>query len=418
MRVMVIGSGGREHALCWKLKQSPSVSELYCLPGNAGTVEIAQTGPARSIPELADFAANKGVDLTVVGPEAPLADGIVDYFRSRGLVIFGPTKSAARIESSKSFAKQIMEAQNVPTAESKIFCDAQAAKDYILSLPTPPVIKADGLATGKGVVVPASREEAVQAIDELMVEKIYGSAGDVIVVEERLVGPEASVFALTDGENIRLFPAAQDHKRAYDGDEGPNTGGMGAFAPTSLVSAAMMAEIEETIIRPTLRGLAKVGAPYSGLLYAGLMLTEDGPKVIEFNCRFGDPETQVVLPLVKSDLAQLLWEAAVGKLTSPLEINALAAVSVVMASGGYPGPYQKGIPIYGLDEARRCGVEIFHAGTSLQNGQVVTAGGRVLNVMSVADSFSRACESVYQALEKIKIEDAFYRRDIGGTQIS
>ncbi|NLY56211.1 MAG: phosphoribosylamine--glycine ligase [Firmicutes bacterium] len=412
MRVMVIGSGGREHALCWKLKQSPLVSELYCLPGNAGTVEIAQTGPARSIPELAEFAQKQRIDLTVVGPEAPLADGIVDYFRSRGLVIFGPTRAAARIESSKSFAKQIMEAQNVPTAKSRLFRDPQAAKDYILGLESVPVIKADGLATGKGVVVPASFEEAVRAIDEIMVEKIHGSAGDIVVIEERLVGREASVFALTDGENIRLFPAAQDHKRAYDGDQGPNTGGMGAFAPTPVVSSEMLAEIEKTIIRPTLRGLAEAGAPYSGLLYAGLMLTADGPKVIEFNCRFGDPETQVVLPLVRSDLAQLLWEAAVGELVSPLEINDLAAVSVVVASGGYPGPYQKGIPINGLAEAKNCGVEIFHAGTGLRDGQVVTAGGRILNVMAVAESIGQARERVYQALEKIKIKDAFYRQDI------
>ncbi|MBO8125953.1 MAG: phosphoribosylamine--glycine ligase [Firmicutes bacterium] len=413
MRVMVIGSGGREHALCWKLAASPSVEKVFCLPGNAGTMEIAETGPARSIAELADFAHQKGIDLTVVGPEAYLAEGIVDCFRERGLTIFGPTQAAARIESSKFFAKEVMARAGVPTAASRRFTDPIEAKEYVESLAEVPVIKADGLAAGKGVFVPETREEAFAAIDQLMVSRIYGSAGKSVLVEERLRGPEASVFALTDGKEVRLFPPAQDHKRAYDGDQGPNTGGMGAFAPTPLVDRGLLAEIEETIIRPTLEGLAALGTPYTGLLYAGLMLTQQGPKVIEFNCRFGDPETQVVLPLVKSDLAGLLWEAAVGKLKSPLEWEDGAAVSVVLASGGYPGTYQKGIPIFGLAEAKELGVEIFHAGTSLKDGQLVTGGGRILNVMARGNSLHQASAKVYAALEKIRVKDAFFRRDIG-----
>lgn len=413
MRVMVVGNGGREHALCWKLAQSPSVSKLFCLPGNAGTVEIAETGPARSIQELADFALEEKIDLTVVGPEAYLAQGIVDHFRLKGLVIFGPTKAATAIESSKGFAKEIMKAHGVPTGDFRYFSDWHEAKDYLLSLTTLPVIKADGLASGKGVIIPASIDEALQALETIMVGKAFGDAGQRVIIEERLEGPEASVFALTDGYQVRLFPPAQDHKRALDGDEGPNTGGMGAFAPTPLVDETTLREIEERIIRPTLKGLAANGTPFSGLLYAGLILTALGPKVIEFNARFGDPETQVVLPLVEGDLAQLLWEAATGKLVSPLSWKAGKAVSVVVASGGYPDVYEKGYHVDGLDEAKAAGVEVFHAGTAFKDGQVVTTGGRILNVMAASEDFIRARAKVYVAVEKIRIKDAFYRKDIG-----
>lgn len=411
MRVMVVGSGAREHALCWKLKNS--ASKVYCLPGNAGTINIAETGAARTIPELAEFAQKERIDLTVVGPEAYLAAGIVDYFRAHGLTIFGPTQQGAQIESSKAVAKEIMAANNVPTARAATFTDPDEAKEYIRNLPDLPVIKADGLATGKGVILPETLAEANQAVDELMVTKVYGAAGEKILVEERLSGPEVSVLVLTDGQEIRLFPPAQDHKRAYDGDKGPNTGGMGAFAPSPLVDAQLLQEIVDTIVRPTLQGLAASGAPYSGLLYVGLMLTDQGPKVIEFNCRFGDPETQVVLPLVDADLAQLLYEVAIGQLRSSLPWKEKAVVSVVLASGGYPGPYQKGLPIVGLDQLAGLGVEVFHAGTALQSGQVVTAGGRILNVMATGGNIGVARQKVYQALDKIKIKDAYYRKDIG-----
>ena len=416
MKILVIGSGGREHALVWKLNQSPAVDQIFCAPGNAGTDVIAENIPipATDLAQLGKFAKENGVDLTVVGPDDPLAMGIVDTFNADKLRIFGPTKSAARLESSKIFAKELMRVQKVPTAEARTFSDSNEALVYCDELKFPVVIKADGLALGKGVIIASNRTEAKATITAMMTEARFGEAGRRIVIEEFLRGTECSLHALVDGENYRLFESARDHKRAFDGDEGPNTGGMGAFSPANNWNAQLQAGVEAKIMRPLLDGLRKEGVVYRGLLYPGLMITGDGPRVLEFNCRFGDPETQALLPRMKSDLVPLLEATIDGKIDSlTIQWDEGASVTVVLASAGYPGKYETGKKISGLAEAAELdGVQVFHAGTKTASGDVVTAGGRVLAVTALGQTIKAARERAYQAVSRIHFEGCHYRRDI------
>ncbi len=419
MNLLLVGGGGREHALAWSLRRSPRVETLFVAPGNGGT---ARMEGVRNVPLAADdvaglraFARATAIDLTIVGPEAPLAAGLVDAFQADGLPIFGPTQAAARLESSKAFAKQFLLRHNIPTGQAALFTDFDAARDHLHRLDphSPPVIKASGLAGGKGVIVPASLAEAEAALRAMLVERQFGAAGELVLIEERLAGPELSLLAFCDGHSLCLLPAAQDHKRLLDGDAGPNTGGMGAFAPAPLLTDALRATLEEQVLRPTLRGLAAEGMPYVGVLYAGLMLTPDGPRVLEFNCRLGDPEAQVLLPLLASDLVDLVQACLEGRLAKfDLRRRAEAAVTVVMAAGGYPGPYATGQPIAGIGDAERAGCLVFHAGTRLEGGQVRTAGGRVLAVTGVAESLADAAAEAYQGCDLIRFADAHYRRDI------
>lgn len=416
MKILVIGSGGREHALVWKLNQSPAVDQIFCAPGNAGTDVIAENIPipATDLAQLGKFAKENGVDLTVVGPDDPLAMGIVDTFNADKLRIFGPTKSAARLESSKIFAKELMRVQKVPTAEARTFSDSNEALVYCDELKFPVVIKADGLALGKGVIIASNRTEAKATITAMMTEARFGEAGRRIVIEEFLRGTECSLHALVDGENYRLFESARDHKRAFDGDEGPNTGGMGAFSPANNWNAQLQAGVEAKIMRPLLDGLRKEGVVYRGLLYPGLMITGDGVRVLEFNCRFGDPETQALLPRMKSDLVPLLEATIDGKIDSlTIQWDEGASVTVVLASAGYPGKYETGKKISGLAEvAELDGVQVFHAGTKTASGDVVTAGGRVLAVTALGQTIKAARERAYQAVSRIHFEGCHYRRDI------
>ncbi len=412
----MIGSGGREHALVWKLKQSPTIDRLFCAPGNAGTASIADNVPisATSLPELRAFAKQNAVDLTVVGPDDPLAMGIVDLFASEGLRIFGPTKSAARLESSKIFAKELMRAQEVPTARARTFSDSKAALAYCEELKFPVVIKADGLALGKGVIIAENLVAARSTVEMMMNEARFGEAGRRIVIEEFLRGSECSIHALMDGENYRLLESARDHKRALDNDEGPNTGGMGAFSPANNWNAQLESKFEKEVMRPLLRGLAKEKIVYRGLLYPGLMITAEGVRVLEFNCRFGDPETQALLPRMKSDLLSLLQATIDGKIDKiEIEWDKRAAVTVVLASAGYPGKYETGKSISGLIRAAKLeGVQIFHAGTRLDNNQVVTSGGRVLAVTALGSTIAAARARAYEAVSLIEFEGRHFRRDI------
>ncbi len=420
MKVLLIGNGGREHALTWKLAQSAKIEKIYVAPGNGGTTQLAKSEnvsiSVKELPMLRDFALEHEIDLTIVGPEAPLAAGIVDYFQAAGLRIFGPSKAAARLEGSKAFSKEFMLAQGIPTAQAHTFDNYHDAIRHLMAAQSVPVIKVSGLAAGKGVYVPDSFNDAEIALHEIYQSKRFGDAGRTVVIEERLFGPELSVLALCDGEHYVLMPAAQDHKRLRDNDEGPNTGGMGAFAPSPLATAELLAEIEKRVIRPTLIGMAKRGTPYVGVLYAGLMLTQHGIKVLEFNCRFGDPETQVILPLLESDLVDLFWACTEGELDQ-IEANwhPGAAGTVVMASDGYPLNYETGYPITGIGNAAQLeGVIPFHAGTTIKEGELLTAGGRVLAVSGVGDSLEDALARAYAGIEQIAFEGAFYRRDIGG----
>ena len=416
MKVLVIGSGGREHALVWKIAQSPLVKELYAAPGNGGIAELAKIVDlnAEDVDALAEFAEDKDIDLTVVGPEAPLAKGIVDEFENRRLRIFGPTKSGARLESSKSFTKQLLKKLNVPTANFAIFDDASAARAYVKQAGLPVVVKADGLCGGKGVIVATSQSEALGAIDLMMEDKIFKRAGERIVIEEFLPGEEASVFVLTDGKHAIPLAPAQDYKRLQDGDKGPNTGGMGAYSPAPVVSEEMMTRIMNSIILPVVQGLAKEGVKYRGVLYAGLMLTSDGPYVLEFNARFGDPELQAVLPRLRGDLVELMEAAIDGKLDRvQLAWDARSAACIVLASGGYPGEYQIGKPIRGLDAVKRqADVLVFHAGTKREGSQMLTWGGRVLNVIALDDGIDGAVKKAYRAVDQIQFEGMQCRRDI------
>jgi len=416
MKILVIGGGGREHALVWKLKQSSSVDRIFCAPGNAGTAEIAENIAisATDLPQLLRFAKQNDVELTVVGPDDPLAMGIVDLFTADKLRIFGPIKSAARLESSKIFAKELMRAKKVPTAQARMFSESKEALGYCDELKFPVVIKADGLALGKGVIIAPDVATAKSTIEAMMNEARFGDAGRRIVIEEFLRGTECSIHALVDGKDYRLLESARDHKRAFDGDKGPNTGGMGAFSPANNWNAQLQLQFEKEIMRPLLRGLAKERIAYRGLLYPGLMITSDGPRVLEFNCRFGDPETQVLLPRMKPDLLPLLEATIDGKIDNySIEWDKRAAVTVVLASAGYPGTYETGKAISGLNEVAKLeDVQVFHAGTKIVADQVVTAGGRVLAVTALGSTIAAARDRAYAAASRIRFEGCHYRRDI------
>lgn len=413
MTVLVVGGGGREHALVWKIVQSPRVKRIICAPGNAGTAGLAVNFPvsAADLDGIVALAVREKADLVVVGPDDPLAAGLVDRLQAAGIRAFGPTASAARFEASKSFAKDFMHRHGIPTAISEKFTDFSAAVAHVRGQKFPLVIKADGLALGKGVTIAESFAEAERALREALVDKIFGAAGDTVVIEEFLSGRECSVHALVDGKSWLLFPDARDHKRAYDGDRGPNTGGMGTLSPSGRVDDSLRARIEKEILAPFLRGLKSDGIDFRGMLFPGLILTTEGPKVLEFNARFGDPETQVLLPRLKGDLVDLLEATIDGRLDSvQAEWDPCAACCVVMASGGYPGEYRTGLPIEGLGEG---GALVFHAGTKIDHGQVVTSGGRVFGVTALGDTPSSAVASAYGVVERIRFDNAAWRTDIG-----
>ena len=418
MNVLVIGSGSREHAIAWKLSSSPRVDRLFIVPGNAGTdsVGVNLPGSAGDLEGMALLVKEHGVDLTVVGPEAPLANGIVDLFRERGLAIFGPTKAAAQVEASKAFAKELLRRHGIPCPEFRVFHAYHEAHSFLSRHEGPVVVKADGLAAGKGVVVCKTKEEAVDALDLCMVAKAFGAAGDTVVVEEYLEGREVSVFAFSDGEHLSPLVAACDYKRLLDGDAGPNTGGMGSYAPPEFWTPDMERRVREEIMVPAVRALKEEGTPYQGVLYGGLMVTPQGPTVLEFNCRFGDPEAQVILPLLKTDLLEVALASIVGRLDKlSIEWEESACVGVVMASGGYPGDYTTGLPLSGLGDVDD-DVEVFHAGTRLaavgEGSQVLTDGGRVLAVVGRGGSLAYARERAYDNIQRLNFHGAHYRRDI------
>lgn len=417
MRVLVIGSGGREHALVWKIAQSQYVKQIFVAPGNAGIADIAKCVDiaADDIEGLVNFAKSNRITLTVAGPEVPLVKGIVDEFEKVHLRIFGPTALAARLEASKVFAKEIMIKAEVPTADCEIFVDSQLAKDYIKTINMPVVIKADGLAQGKGVIIAKTQEEAIAAITSIMEEKIFGDSGKQVIIEDCLVGEEASILVLCDGENIIPLASSQDHKRIFDNDEGPNTGGMGAYSPAPVVTDKLMKEILNKVIKPVVLEMSKIGCPYKGVLYAGLMMTQEGPKVLEFNVRFGDPETQVILPRLNTDLIEVIQAVIEEKLNKiKLSWTKDSCVCVVASSGGYPGKYQKDKEILGLDELKdKDGIVVFHAGTKLAEGKVLTNGGRILGVTALGGNIETAIKNTYQAVDKIKFEGMHFRKDIG-----
>ncbi|OGD14913.1 phosphoribosylamine--glycine ligase [Candidatus Atribacteria bacterium RBG_19FT_COMBO_35_14] len=416
MKVLVIGSGGREHTLVWKITQSPKASQVYCAPGNAGISQLAQCVniEADSIEKLIDFTQKEKIDLTVVGPELPLSRGIVNEFNKQGLRIFGPSKEAAEIETSKVFCKFLLKKYNIPTANYQVFQNSQKALDYIKKQTFPLVIKADGLAAGKGVFIVKNLLQARDALDTLMEEKKFGEAGKQVVVEEFLEGEEVSILAFCDGKTVVPMVSSQDHKKIFDHDQGPNTGGMGAYSPVPFYSDEFKKRVLEEILEPTVKGLRIEGKEYKGVLYAGLILTKEGPKVLEFNARFGDPETQVVLPRLKTDLIDILnavIDDRLHKINIQWEDN--AAVCVVVASGGYPGKYQKGKVICGLERLEKMKNMIaFHAGTKFQDDQVITSGGRVLGITAWDDTISKAKERAYKAVKEMYFEDMYYRKDI------
>ena len=417
MKVLVVGSGGREHALAWKLSLSGRVKKLYIAPGNAGTAAHGENVPikAEDVEGLRDFSVRETIDLTVVGPEVPLTLGITDEFERAGLRVFGPSKRASEIEGSKIFAKDLMLRHDIPTARYRRFDDPDGAVEYIRSEGPPCVVKADGLAAGKGVVVCRTAEEAIGAVDLIMRKKAFGKAGSSVIVEEFLEGEEASFLAITDGKTAVELPSAQDHKTVFDNDMGPNTGGMGAYSPAPVVTEGLKKEVMDKVIMRAIRGMEREGRPYKGVLYAGLMMTKTGPKVLEFNCRFGDPETQPILMRLKSDLTEILLASVEGGLDGIRPgWRKEASVCVVMASKGYPGDYEKGKEIKGLKEAASLkDVMVFHAGTALKGGKVVTDGGRVLGVTSLGTGLTEAVKKAYGAVGKISWDGAHYRKDIG-----
>jgi len=421
MRILVIGAGGREHALVWKIAQSKLCDNIFCAPGNGGIAGLAECIDIKAddVAGLLDFARKEKIDLTVVGPEVPLSLGIVDEFTKYKLAIFGPNKKAAQLEASKVFSKEIMAKYKVPTAGFKIFDNAGLAKEYIEKTGAPCVVKADGLAAGKGVVVAKTVDEAKVAVTMMMEQKTFGSAGNKVIIEECLRGQEASILVLTDSRHVIPLVSSQDHKRVFDNDQGPNTGGMGAYSPAPVVTPELFKEIQEKIIDRTIDGLAKEGIEYKGILYAGVMLTKDGPKTLEFNVRFGDPETEAILPRLKSDIVEVMMATANGKLDKIIRSGGLswdnrACVCVVCAAGGYPGEYEKGKEILGLDKAALIkDAVVFHAGTRKSGEKILTNGGRVLGVTGLGNSIKEAISHTYQAVEKINFEGMHFRKDIG-----
>jgi len=417
MKVLIVGGGGREHALAWKIAQSPKVDKLYCAPGNGGISTLAQCVPVKAtdVEGITEFAKNEGIDLVVVAPDDPLAAGMVDALENAGVRAFGPSKNAAIIESSKVFSKGLMKKYKLPTAAYEVFNDMDAAIAYLSGVRYPVVIKADGLALGKGVIIAREYAEAVKAVKEMMADKVFGSAGDKVVIEEFLVGPEVSILAFTDGKTVVPMVSSQDHKRALDNDQGLNTGGMGTFSPSKLYTGELHAFCMSNIYIPTIEAMNSEGRKFKGVIYFGLILTKDGPKVLEYNARFGDPETQVVLPRLKTDIVKI-FEAIIDERLDSVKIEweDNAAVCVIMASGGYPGKYRTGIEITGLEQAEQDpSVAVFHAGTRLEDGKYFTAGGRVLGVTAIADTMDSAREKAYAAVGKISFEGMHYRRDIG-----
>ena len=417
MKVLVIGNGGREHAICWKIAQSPLLTKLYAAPGNAGMAEIAEIVdiPAKDQEGLLKFCKKEGIGLVVVGPEAPLTEGIVDRFEKEGLKIFGPSKFAAQLEGSKVFSKELMKKLGIPTADFEVFGQPDKAMDYVAKKGVPIVIKVDGLAGGKGVVVATSMPKAMEAIHLHMVKKVFGHAGDRVVIEECLQGEEASIIAVTDGTTVHLLASSQDHKRLYEGDHGPNTGGMGAYSPAPMVTPEMEKEILQKVFMPIVEDFKKAGHPYKGFLYAGIMMTAKGFRVLEFNTRLGDPETQAILPRMKNDLLEVILATVDEKLYSvKLEWKDENCVCVVIASEGYPELYETGKRIAGISTAREDrDIHVFHAGTKRENGEVVTAGGRVLNVVGCARGIFEALSKTYNAVDKIFFDKMYYRKDIG-----
>jgi phosphoribosylamine--glycine ligase len=428
MKVLVVGSGGREHAMVWKIKQSPKVKEIFVAPGNAGTAELAQNVDIASddIKNLLKFAQENKIDLTVVGPEVPLVAGIVDLFESHGLRIFGPNSKAAYLEGSKVFSKEIMEKYKLPTAETRAFSEMSEAKNYLEELEEKYdethklVVKADGLAAGKGVFVCANMDEAQEAVQQILGDEVFGEAGEEILIEECLIGEEASILAFTDGQTIIPMASSQDHKRINDNDQGLNTGGMGAYSPAPVVTDKLMSEIDQTILQPLLKGLKAEGIDYRGVIYVGVMVTKSGPKILEFNVRFGDPETQPILMRLKNDLVEVM-EAVIDRKLSKikLEWDTKPAVCVVVAAGGYPGKYEKGKPIHGLKDAAKIkDVVVFHAGTKSEKGSVVTAGGRVLGVTALGKDVKEAAGNAYETVGKINFEAMHFRKDIAARAIN
>ncbi len=415
MKVLVIGSGGREHALCWKIAQHPD-TEVYIAPGNPGMLDVATLVNIKvdDIPTLVDFAKAEAIDLTVVGPELPLTLGIVDAFQAEGLACFGPGKDAARLEGSKAFSKELMKKYGIPTAAFDTFTDVDAAKAFVDEIGVPCVVKADGLAAGKGVIICMTREEADKAIEDMLNAHAFGEASATIVIEEYMEGPEVSVLAFADGKHVLPMVSAQDHKRIFDGDKGPNTGGMGAYSPAPVYTEALSEEVNKTIIEPTIAAMAAEGTPFTGILYTGLMLTEKGPRVLEYNVRFGDPETQPIMVRMKSDIVDLFQACLDGTLDqAELEWYDEAAVCVIMASGGYPASSEKGVPINGLDDITPEEAIVFHSGTAVKDDQVVTNGGRVLGVTAKDATIKGAIDKAYAAVEKIHFDHMQFRRDIG-----
>lgn len=429
LRIIVVGSGGREHALAWALAKSPLAGEIFVAPGNAGTVATSGEVQAHisnvdissdDIPALLSFAQLEHIDLTVVGPEAPLAAGIVDQFQAAGLRVFGPTQAAAQLESSKAFAKAFMLQQGIPTAAYAQFRTYESARDWLITSNHPVVVKADGLAAGKGVIVCDTREEADAALQRVLQMREFGASGDTVVIEERLSGPEVSVLAFSDGKTVLPMPPARDHKRVFDADQGPNTGGMGAYAPVPDVDPSLMQWITQHVLQPTVQGMAARGTPYVGVLYAGLMLTQRGPQTLEFNCRFGDPETQVILPLLDTDLVEVLLACCNGNLSDVaphISWHDGACASVVLAAPGYPGSYSQGLVIHGLEQATALpNTMVFHAGTALKDDHIVTNGGRVLAVSAVGPNLNDAIRAAYEGVACIRFDGMHYRHDIGKRQ--
>ena len=422
MKVLIIGSGGREHCLVWKIAKSPLVNKLFCAPGNPGISKIAECidiAPEQ-VDLLCEFAIKEKIDLTVVGPETPLVEGIVDSFSKHNLKVFGPDRKAAILESSKEFAKHLMRKHGIPTAAFKNFDDYDEARNYVSSKGAPIVVKADGLSKGKGVFVCKTKSDTLQAIDSIMKEKVFGSAGDKVIIEECLTGEEVSILAFTDGKTIISMESSQDHKTIYDGDKGPNTGGMGAYSPVPLMTAKLYRQIDDEILVPIIHAMNREKRPYKGILYVGLMITPFGPKVLEFNVRFGDPEAQALLVRMKSDIVPIMLATILGKLdTANLEWFSQSSVCVVVASNGYPGSYAKGKEITGLDLLKdQEDIHVFHAGTRFVDGKTLTNGGRVLNVVANGNSIREAQRKVYDALKMISFEGSYYRKDIAGKAIN